>query len=318
MIEAIVVSRRLEAEDIFSYELARKDGEPLPSFAAGAHIDVEIRPGLIRQYSLCTPAKHPHRYMIGVLKDPGSRGGSLGMHNNVQEGSTLLISEPRLLFPLERSARRSLLFAGGIGITPILSMAERLAQGSTDFTLHYCARSQSRMAFRERLLDSSFACRTHLHFDDESDEQKLDALKAIGEPEADVHLYVCGPTGFMEHIIETARSLGWDEAHIHREYFSAPQITSPIQDDRFEVTIASTGQVFEIPAGVACVQVLNEAGLNVPVSCEQGVCGTCVVRVLDGMPEHRDLFLTEAEHAKNDQFTPCCSRSKGGSLLLDL
>lgn len=317
MIEVMVTSRRLEAEDIYSYELARNDGLPLPAFAAGAHVDVEVAPGVLRQYSLC-PSQHEQRYVIGVLKDPASRGGSVAMHENVQEGTTLKISEPRLLFPLAHDAKRSLLFAGGIGVTPILSMAERLQSAGSDFQLHYCARSQSRMAFRQQILDSSFAARAHMHFDDGAAQQQLDARQVIGSPDDAVHLYVCGPAGFMQHIISTAQALGWAEANIHREYFAPPENTSNAVDGSFEVMISSTGQVLQIPAGRACVDVLNEANLGIPVSCEQGVCGTCLVRVLEGTPEHRDLFLTDAEHQKNDQFTPCCSRSLSGRLVLDL
>ena len=318
MIDVIVTARRDEAEDICSYELTRADGGPLPAFAAGAHVDVEVCPGLVRQYSLCSVPGQAHRYLIGVLKEPTSRGGSLGMHTSIQEGSALRISEPRLLFPLERSAQRSLLFAGGIGITPILSMAERLAEVNANFELHYCARSLQRMAFRERILGSSWAAYAHFHADDGAQSQKLAAADVIGPAAEDLHLYVCGPGGFMQHIIETARSLGWAESNIHREYFTAPEQEASQNSDAFEVKIASTGEVLQIPAGVPCVQVLNEAGLEIPVSCEQGVCGTCLVRVMEGTPEHRDLFLTEEEHQQNDQFTPCCSRSRTGRLVLDL
>lgn len=318
MIEVIVTARREEAEGVVSYELARTDGAALPACTAGAHIDVEIQPGLTRQYSLFCPLGRPEHYLIGVLKEPASRGGSRAMHEEIQEGSILRISEPRTLFPLEPGARRSLLFAGGIGITPILSMAERLAEDEADFKLHYCARSLGRMAFRERILGSSFAHRASIHLDDAPGDQRFDAEREIGPPAADTHLYVCGPSGFMEHIITTARKLGWNESNIHREYFSPPEGLDTAQGGTFEVQIASTGQVLEIPDGVACVEVLNAAGLKIPVSCEQGVCGTCLVGVLEGTPEHKDLFLTDDEHARNDQFTPCCSRSKSGRLLLDL
>lgn len=317
MIEVTVTARRLEADDIYSYELARTDGQPLPAYAAGAHIDVEVAPGLLRQYSLC-PSADEHRYVIGVLKDPASRGGSVALHERVQEGTALKISEPRLLFPLAHNAKRSVLFAGGIGVTPILSMAERLQRSDGDFALHYCARSPNRMAFRQQILSSSFAARTTLHFDDGEPAQQLDAQQAIGAPDPDVHLYVCGPAGFMQHIISTAKALGWAEANIHREYFAPPESSADTVDANFEVMIASTGLVLQVPAGKACVEVLNEANLGIPVSCEQGVCGTCIVRVLEGTPDHRDLFLTDAEHEQNDQFTPCCSRSLGGRLVLDL
>lgn len=169
MIEVVVTSRRTEAQDICSYELASVDGSPLPAFSAGAHIDVHLPDGLIRQYSLCNHPQERHRYVIGVLNDPASRGGSRSLHAHVHAGTRLSISAPRNLFPLAHEARRSLLFAGGIGITPILCMAERLAHTGADFELHYCARARERAAFVQRLKASPFAERVFLHFDEQPD-----------------------------------------------------------------------------------------------------------------------------------------------------
>ncbi|WHS62996.1 PDR/VanB family oxidoreductase [Pseudomonas sp. G2-4] len=316
MIEVQVAARHNEAVDICSYELIRVDGLPLPAFTAGAHIDVHLPNGLIRQYSLCNHPEERHRYLIGVLKDPASRGGSRSLHELIQPGVRLHISEPRNLFGLAPEARRSLLFAGGIGITPILSMAEHLAQSGAAFELHYCARSRERAAFVERLHRSPYADRVFLHFDEEP-ETLLDAARVLAEPSDDLHLYVCGPGGFMQHVLDTAKVQGWQEPHLHREYFAAaPADTSA--DGRFSVKLASSGQVFEVPPDRSVVQVLESHGIEVPISCEQGVCGTCLTRVLEGVPEHRDMFLTEAEQACNDQFTPCCSRSKTPLLVLDL
>lgn len=316
MIEVLVVSRNNEAQDICSYELASVDDRPLPAFSAGAHIDVHLPGGLIRQYSLCNHPEERHRYLIGVLKDPTSRGGSLAMHEQIHPGACLPISEPRNLFPLAREARRSLLFAGGIGITPILCMAERLAHSGADFELHYCARSRDRAAFVERLQHSPFADRVFLHFDQEPDTV-LDAAKVLATPQSDVHLYVCGPGGFMQHVLDTARKQGWQEQCLHREYFAAAPVDAGA-DGRFSIKVASSGQVFEVPADKSVVQVLQDQGIEVAISCEQGICGTCLTRVLEGVPEHRDLFLTEDEQACNDQFTPCCSRSKTPLLVLDI
>ncbi|MBE8593756.1 oxidoreductase [Pseudomonas sp. MAFF 301449] len=316
MIEVVVTSRRTEAQDICSYELARVDGAPLPPFSAGAHIDVHLPDGLIRQYSLCNHPEERHRYLIGVLNDPASRGGSLSLHHQIHEGSRLTISEPRNLFPLAHDARRSLLFAGGIGITPILCMAERLAHTGADFELHYCARSSERAAFVQRLKASPFAERVFLHFDEQPDTA-LDAAQVLAAPEATVHLYVCGPGGFMQHILDSARAQGWQEDCLHREYFSAAPVDSSA-DGAFSVKVASSGQVFEIPADKSVVQVLESHGIEIAMSCEQGICGTCLTRVLEGIPEHRDLFLTEQEQALNDQFTPCCSRAKTPLLVLDI
>ena len=316
MIEVHVTARRDEALEICSYELAPVDGKPLPAFTAGAHIDVHLPGGLIRQYSLCNHPEERHRYLIGVLKDPTSRGGSRSLHEQILPGARLHISEPRNLFPLAAQARRHLLFAGGIGITPILCMAEHLAQAGASFELHYCARSRERAAFVERLRQSRYADRVFLHFD-EAPETALDAARVLAAPADDLHLYVCGPGGFMQHVLDTAKAQGWQDACLHREYFAATPVDTR-DDGRFSVKLASSGQVFEIPADRSVVQVLESHGIDIPISCEQGVCGTCLTRVLEGVPDHRDLFMTEAEQACNDQFTPCCSRSKTAVLVLDL
>ena len=316
MIDVVVVSRNNEAQDICSYELASVDGKPLPAFSAGAHIDVHLPDGQVRQYSLCNHPEERHRYLIGVLKDPASRGGSRSLHEQVHEGTHLTISEPRNLFPLAHDARRSLLFAGGIGITPILCMAERLSHAGADFELHYCARAEDRAAFVQRLKTSPFAERVFLHFD-EQPHTALNAAQVLAKPEANVHLYVCGPGGFMQHVLDSARAQGWQEACLHREYFTAAPVDSSL-DGGFSVKVASSGQVFEIPADKTVVQVLESHGIEIAVSCEQGICGTCLTRVLEGIPEHRDLFLTEQEQALNDQFTPCCSRAKTALLVLDI
>ncbi|WP_349974410.1 PDR/VanB family oxidoreductase [Pseudomonas sp. WHRI 8519] len=316
MIDAVVVSRNNEAQGICSFELAAADGSPLPPFSAGAHIDVHLPDGLVRQYSLCNHPAERHRYLIGVLNDPASRGGSRSLHEQVQAGHRLRISAPRNLFPLAQGARRSVLFAGGIGITPLLCMAEQLACNGDDFELHYCARSSERAAFVERLRAAPFADRLFVHFD-EQPETALDIAQVLGTAQDDVHLYVCGPGGFMQHVLDTARQLGWQQANLHREYFAAAPVENS-DDGSFSVQLGSTGQVFEVPADQSVVQVLERHGIEIAVSCEQGICGTCLTRVLQGTPEHRDLFLTEQEQALNDQFTPCCSRAKTPLLVLDL
>ncbi|HCN63238.1 MAG TPA: oxidoreductase [Pseudomonas sp.] len=316
MIEVQVVSRKTEAHGICSYELARLDESPLPAFSAGSHIDVHLPDGLIRQYSLCNHPDERHRYLIGVLRDPASRGGSQHLHEQINTGDRLHISEPRNLFPLIHEARRSLLFAGGIGITPILCMAERLAHSNADFELHYCARSSDRAAFVERIRHSAFADRVFVHFD-EQPETLMNAAQVLANPQPDLHLYVCGPAGFMKHVLDSARVQGWAEDRLHREYFAAAAIDSS-HDGSFSVKVASSGQIIEIPADKTVVAVLESHGIDIPMSCEQGVCGTCLTNVLEGIPDHRDMFLTEEEQACNNQFTPCCSRSKSPLLVLDI
>jgi vanillate monooxygenase ferredoxin subunit len=311
-----VLRKKQEALDIASFELARPDGSALPGFSAGSHIDVQVPGGLTRQYSLCNDAAENHRYRIAVLRDANSRGGSTGMHDAVKEGDMLLISEPRNHFPLVH-AQRTLLFAGGIGVTPLLAMAQRLANSAADFTLHYCTRSAERTAFRDEIAASSYQDRVQFHFDDGDAGQKLDLQAALGQPQAGTHVYVCGPTGFIDFVIKTAEGMGWNKEQLHVEYFGAA--AQDTQGDRaFQVKIASSGATYDIPADQTIVHALQEHGIEILVSCEQGVCGTCITRVLQGECDHRDLYFTDEEKAKNDQFTPCCSRAKSPLLVLDL
>jgi vanillate O-demethylase ferredoxin subunit len=315
-IDVKVVRKTNEAVDICGFELAAVDGHMLPAFSAGSHIDVHVGDGTVRQYSLCNNPEERHRYQIAVLRDPKSRGGSIAMHERIKEGDVIRISEPKNHFPLAH-AKRTLLFAGGIGVTPILCMAERLAQVGADFEMHYCARSRDRTAFIDRIAATPYAKQVHFHFDDGAAEQKLDLTALLASPDADTHLYVCGPGGFIEFVTGTAKQGGWASGNVHLEYFGAqPQDTAG--DKSFEIRIASSGHTYSVPADRTVISVLEENGVFVPISCEQGVCGTCITRVLDGEIDHRDMYFTDEEKAKNDQFTPCCSRAKSGCLVLDL
>jgi vanillate O-demethylase ferredoxin subunit len=252
-----------------------------------------------------------------VLRDAASRGGSSAMHDLVNEGDVLEISAPKNHFPLAHEAARSVLLAGGIGVTPILCMAERLAIAGEAFEMHYCTRSRDRTAFHGRIAKSSFADRVAFHFDDGAPQQKLDIEALLATPQAGTHLYVCGPKGFMEVVLRTARAKGWPEAQLHYEYFAAELVVHD-SDAAFEVQLSSSGRVVVVPKGTTVVQALAQAGVEVLTSCEQGVCGTCLTRILEGVPDHRDMYLTPEEQAANDQFTPCCSRSKSARLVLDL
>jgi vanillate O-demethylase ferredoxin subunit len=315
-LEVKVVRKAKEAEDIYSFELASADGSPLPQFSAGSHVDVHVPGGLTRQYSLCNDASEQHRYRIAVLRDPASRGGSVAMHDALKPGDVLQISTPKNHFPLQH-AKQTLLFAGGIGVTPILCMAQRLATTGAEFTMHYCTRSAERTAFQQEIGASAFASRVHFHFDAGPSGQKLDLPAALGKPDADKHLYVCGPTGFIDHVTSTAKAAGWGSEQIHMEYFGAVQQDTS-GDSGFDVKIASTGKTYSIGAEQNIIQVLKDNGIEILTSCEQGVCGTCITRVLEGEPDHRDMYFTDEEKAMNDQFTPCCSRSKSRLLVLDL
>ncbi len=309
-----VLRKQQEAEGIASYELVREGGGALPPFSAGSHIDVHLPGGLVRQYSLCNDPHEATHYRLGVLDDPASRGGSRAMHEQVREGDVLSISEPRNHFPLH-SAPHTVLLAGGIGITPLLCMAQRLQAIGASFEIHACNRSRARSAFVDEL--RAFGERFHLHLDDGDAGQKLDLSAVLKAAPAGSRVYVCGPSGFIDFVTSTAKAQGWPADHIHLEYFgAAPQDSSG--DRAFEVRIASTGKTYQIPADQSITAALAAQGVDILVSCEQGVCGTCLTRVLEGECDHRDMYLTDDEKANGDQFTPCCSRAKSPLLVLDL
>lgn len=314
----VVAEAWREAADVHSFELADPEGRQLPPFTAGAHVDVEIEPGLVRQYSLCNEPGRRDRYQIAVLREEAGRGGSLALIRRAVEGAALKVSEPRNHFALEPSARRTVLIAGGIGITPILCMAERLAHTGEPFELHYAARSAERAPFLGRIGASAFADRTRTYFSQGPQASRLDLEAVLADPLPGAHLYVCGPARLIEAALATAKARGWPPSRVHREFFAPPEGEEQGASDAFEVEIASSGEVIMVQAGQAITEALAGRGIEVATSCEQGVCGTCVTRVLEGAPDHRDYFLTAEEQAAGDQMTLCCSRAKTKRLVLDL
>lgn len=315
-----IASKQSGARDICVLELESLDGAPLPTYAPGAHVDVHVGNGVSRQYSLCRYGGPPARYQIAVLREPASRGGSQAVHDVLEMGDVIEIGAPRNLFALADADGPSLLLAGGIGITPILCMAESLAAQGGRFALHYCGRSRERMAFLDRLKTPDLAARTHVHTDDGPPAQRLDIAEVLARQERDTHLYVCGPGGFIEAVIAQARRQGWNDTHIHYERFSNPQggDTALAGDEGFEVQLSSSGEVFAVGKDESVVEALARHGVFVETSCEQGICGTCLLRVLEGEPDHRDMYLSDDEKRRNDQFLPCCSRSRSKRLVLGL
>lgn len=312
-----VQRKEVLAADIVQFDLVDPHGRELPPFTAGAHIDVLASAEHLRQYSLCNPPDERHRYRIAVLREPNSRGGSVAMHNQVQEGDLLQISAPRNHFALNQDARRTLLFAGGIGITPILAMAEALHQRGSDFELHYSASTPGNAAFVEYLEAAAFADRVTFHFTKTETGKRIDLAAQAAKPETDVHVYVCGPESFNDAVMDTYKAAGWPGHQLHTEYFVGADVDTS-GDGSFEVQLARTGARFMIPADKTVAEVLIDHDIDLLTSCEQGICGTCITRVLEGIPEHRDRYMTDEEHAANDQFTPCCSRSRSTRLVLDL
>jgi len=311
-----VIRKANEAEHICSLRLEAVAPATLQAFSAGAHIDVHLPNGIIRQYSLVNAGSEPY-YEIAVLNEADSRGGSRAVHEIVKEGDVLTISQPRNHFALADGHSPSLLLAGGIGVTPILCMAQRLHAIGAPFAMHYCVRSKSRAAFLDRIQAAPYSGHVTVHDDDGPADGAFNMAATIAAQPPGTHLYVCGPAGFIEAAAGAAKAQGWPAEHIHFEYFAAGP-TDRADDGSFEVQVASSGDVFTVPAGVSALQVLNDAGVDIPWSCEEGVCGTCVTRVLEGTPDHRDHFLSDAEKAAGDIFTPCCSRAKSPRLVLDL
>jgi len=312
-INVTIAERKDAATDIVSFKLSPTDNLALPSYSAGAHIDVFVRSGLIRQYSLTGNSENTSHYRIAVLHDPNSRGGSKAIHEQFQKGQTIKIGKPRNNFPLDNQATHTLLFAGGIGVTPMLNMAYDLERRGALWEMHYCGRSEDRMAFKAEL--SNFKNKVHIHTDNGPKNQLLDTGVVLRQPSAYKHLYVCGPNGFMEHIVSSASKLNWQADNIHLEHFGAEVDTD---GEAFTVIAKQSGLTVEVLPGQTISEKLIEAGISVPMSCQSGVCGTCMTSVLEGKPDHRDLVQTDIEKASNTQITVCCSRSKTRVMVLDI
>jgi vanillate O-demethylase ferredoxin subunit len=316
LLNITITNRQIEADGIVSLEVQAPGGGPLPPFEAGAHVDFHVKPGLVRQYSICNDPTERHRYLFGILLEPESRGGSAAVHEEFVVGRTVTISAPRNNFKLREDAATSILLAGGIGVTPLLAMSHRLHTLRADFALHYCTRTRSRTAFMKDLTQGPFAERVHIHHDDGPADQLFSVDTSLPAPNAGTHVYVCGPTGFMDYVTAGVRRNGWDDDRVHLEYFSNDLVETA--GGAFTVIAARSGRTFSIPAEKTILQVLEANGIRVPVSCEQGVCGTCLTPIIEGTADHRDLFQTDKEKAANTHMTVCCSRASSASITLDL
>lgn len=322
LLDVVVRQPALQGQSVAVFQLEDAQGRPLPAFSAGAHIDLHLPGGLVRPYSLCGDPADTRRYRLGVLKDPASRGGSLAVHQQLlAEGARLRIGAPRNHFPLAEDAPFSVLVGGGIGITPMLAMAWRLHALGRPFALHYAARSRAQAAFLDELAGAPWADRVQLHFDDEAEHdpaQRLQPRALLAAAPAGSHLYVCGPSGFMDWVLDEAEAAGLAPGQRHREYFSAPATAPQGGDQPVELVARRSGKTVVAAAGESLRAALERVGIRVQVSCEQGVCGTCACTVLEGEPEHRDAYLTDEERAANDQVLLCCSRARTPRLVLDL
>lgn len=310
-VEPVVLTRTPVGEDVVVLELGMPDGEPLPDWAPGAHVDVLLPSGLVRQYSLCGDPTLP-TWRIAVLREAAGRGGSDWLHDRVAEGQVLRLAGPRTRFAFDEVDARPVLFvAGGIGITPIAPMAAAAAATGRDYALHYAGHA-GRMALVDELREAH-GDRMMLHVSEDGHRLDLATLFAAADPASVV--YCCGPARLIDAAEAAAADAGLE---FHTERFEATALTAPVWDGPFEVELAMTGVTVEVPPERSVLSVVEEAGALVLSSCTEGTCGTCETPVLEGDVDHRDSILTPQERARNDVMFVCVSRAACPRLVLDL
>ncbi|GAB7544029.1 PDR/VanB family oxidoreductase [Cupriavidus sp. 8B] len=324
LLDVQVHSVSLAAADVLAFELRHLDNQELPAFDAGAHIALQLPGGLLRHYSLLNAPGERQHYLIAVHRDPASRGGSIYLHETLRVGDRLKIGAPRNNFRLDEGRHRTVLVAGGIGITPLLAMIERLEQLGREWILHYATRTRRHAAFLDLLQrwEARGPGRVHLHFDDEQ-QGLLDLDSAVRTGGRDAHFYCCGPSPMLAAFERATDALPPHQVHV--EYFKAKAVApsqegSPLAEAAsFTVELCRSGMTLHVPAGRSILDVALDAGADVPYSCGEGFCGTCAARVIEGAPDHRDSVLDAAERQKGYVMMICCSRSLGGGrLVLDL
>lgn len=302
------------AKAINGYELVDPRGRDLPRFGAGAHIGMRLGDMPPRDYSLWNDPAERRRYCIAVLREAERNGVSLRLHQGLRVGDLVEVSLPRNNFRLDHGARRHLMIAGGIGITPVMAMVAELRRRGADFLLHYCARSPEEAAFRDELDLLAAQGRVRFHYDGGDPARGLDIAATLRDTPAGTHLYYCGPAGLMKGV--AAAAADWPSGTVHCEYFTGPSDVDFGEHRPFRIALARTGGEYEVPAGETIVDVLRREGVAVRTSCELGYCGTCLTRYLAGEPEHRDQILSAKDRER--YVLICCSRAKTPVLELDL
>ncbi|TVT23901.1 PDR/VanB family oxidoreductase [Amycolatopsis acidiphila] len=309
--DVVVETRDVPAEDVVTLTLREVGGRPLPSWEPGAHVDLILAEGLVRQYSLCGDPADQHVWRLGVLREPESRGGSAQIHDRLHPGTRVRVRGPRNHFPLLASPRY-LFIAGGIGITPILTMIAAVDAAGADWHLVYGGRRRASMAFLDEL--AGYGGRITVAPQDRTGLLDLDSL--LGTPRADTLVYCCGPEPLLAAV--EARCEGWPAGSLHVERFTAKPLTDPVISGSFEVVLRKSELTLTIPPDRSVLEVVEEAGVDVLMSCSEGTCGTCETPVLEGEPDHRDSVLTPDERAANHCMMICVSRSRTPRLVLDI
>ncbi|MQR00086.1 2Fe-2S iron-sulfur cluster binding domain-containing protein [Glaciimonas sp. GS1] len=319
-IKARIYAIEFLAEDILGFDLRPIDGEEWPMAIAGSHIDLHLPGGMVRSYSLVNAQGEQHRYVVSVSRDANSRGGSRYLHEILRVGDVLTISEPRNSFALKESAVHSVFIAGGIGITPLWSMVQRLSQIGAPWTIYYSAQSPERAAYVAQL--SSLAAEAggtlHLNFDGGQKDRMLNLQQIVDSIPADADLYCCGPIPML-HAFEAACE-GRHPDTVHREYFAAP---APVQmeegrEEEIIIFLSKSDKTVKVGPTTTILDAVLNAGVEVSYSCMSGICRACETNVLDGLPDHRDLVLSDDERACGKTMMICCSRAKTKELTLEL
>ncbi|MDV5373163.1 PDR/VanB family oxidoreductase [Enterobacter hormaechei] len=314
LLETRVHTIRYEAEGILSLELRSVDGTSLPEYSPGSHIDLHLSNGLIRSYSLFKPSGKEQGYVVGILRDRQSRGGSAWIHDNLRVGALLTISAPRNNFPLAEESAHSVLVAGGIGITPILCMLSYLTKQSRSVELIYCARSRQEAAFIQEI--EQFNCPITWHFDDEKQAPPDFTLYLNNKPVTS-HFYCCGPSAMINSFEDACEKHGYSNIHVER--FSAkPAGEGHELSQGYMVELSRSGKMLTVSAGQSLLDVILASGCIVNCSCREGICGSCEIAVIDGVVDHRDSILSNSERAANKTMMVCVSGCKSGKLVLDL
>jgi ferredoxin-NADP reductase len=301
---------RWEADGVLSLELASPDGNPLPAFEPGSHVDLHLPSGTLRQYSLCSDPANRSHYRVAIRSVSGGLSSQF-VHRKLRPGELLAISQPRNNFPLV-DAGRYIFVAGGIGITPLMPMMRQASVRKKPWTLLYCNRSDDAAPF----LSEIHALGGEVSMHSTAAGTRLDVAERLGTAQQDTAVYCCGPERLM--LAVEAATAGWPEGSVHFEWFAPRSRPANEGSGRFEVVCQGSGVTLTVPPEKSLLEVLNQAGIGIPSSCQQGICGTCEVRVLAGEIDHRDSILSQTERATNETMMACVSRARSPRLVLDI
>jgi ferredoxin-NADP reductase len=310
-VEVRVHAKTACADGVVSLDLRRVDSRAMPAWTPGAHVDLLIDDVATRQYSLCGDPRDRERWRIGVLRDPDGHGSSLYIHDVLRAGDVLHVRGPRNHFELVAS-HRYLFIAGGIGITPLLPMVAAAHEAGADWRLIYGGRRRRSMAFVDEL--AVYGTRVEIHPQDEAGLLDLDTL--LARPDDATRIYCCGPEPLLAAVEQ--RAVRWPAHALHTERFTPKPVAPPVRADAIEVVLAQSGATLLVGPDQSILQAVQAAGVPVPCSCTEGICGTCETQVLEGIPDHRDSILTDDDRAANDCMMICVSRSLTQRLVLDL